>query len=128
MTNKQTKKTVKSIATKKTSELKTALKSFGYMFPETEEEFDAFENMCGSTEIELPEHLKDLNFLNKKKENQNGKVISIYSSIESSNNITAYAAREGHDVLPDYIKIKMANDKKESVEKMTKAKASKKKK
>lgn len=128
MTNKTNKQTKKSIATKKSSELKADLKSFGYMFPETEDELDAFEEMYGNTEIELPEHLKDLNFLNKKKESNNGKIITLNPSQEDSINVIAYAAREGQDILPDYIKRRMANDKSTAVESMNKTKAIKAKK
>ena len=127
MTKKTPPKTVKPIATKKSSDLKTALKAFGYLFPETEEEYEAFEEIYGNTEIELPEYLKDLNFLNKKMVGNTGRVISLHPSQENSISVTAYAAREGQDTLPDSIKKKMAIDKRSAVEKMNNTKAAKKK-
>lgn len=126
MTNKTSKKTVKSIASKKESELETALKSFGYLFPETDEEIDAFEEMHGNTEVVLPEHLENWNSL-KRKNNNKGKVINLNPVEEEQNSVIAYAAREGQNSLPDFIKEKMTSDKKAAVEKLNKSKAAKKK-
>ena len=43
--------------------LYAALKKFGFLFPKTEQEINQFEEVFGSTEIELPSHLADGDFL-----------------------------------------------------------------
>jgi hypothetical protein len=43
--------------------LNAAFKKFGFLFPETENEVEQFENTFGKTEIDLPEHLKDGDFM-----------------------------------------------------------------
>ena len=43
--------------------LNAAFKKFGFLFPETENEIEQFESTFGKTEIELPKHLMDGNFI-----------------------------------------------------------------
>jgi len=40
-----------------------ALRSYGYLFPETEDEVEMFEKLFGHEKIELPESLRDSSFL-----------------------------------------------------------------
>ncbi|MGN6211508.1 hypothetical protein [Parafilimonas sp.] len=62
--------------------LNAALKKYGFLFPETEKEIEQFENCFGKTDIELPEHLKEPDFMFSSNENHNQvKVINMPKEI-----------------------------------------------
>jgi len=44
-----------------------AMRSYGYLFPQTEDEVELFYKTFGHKEAKLPESLKDASFLFKKK-------------------------------------------------------------
>lgn len=50
--------------------LKEDLKHFGYLLPTSDEEWEEFQKIYGTTQVLFPEHLKDTSFLHKSKENK----------------------------------------------------------
>lgn len=52
--------------------LNAALKKFGFLFPTNEKEIEQFEEVFGSTEIEVPSHLSGGKFLSKYEEKTEG--------------------------------------------------------
>jgi hypothetical protein len=67
----------KAKAIEKDLGLDFALKALGYLLPETEAEIIAFEQINGSTEVDLPEHLNNPDFLFEKVKEKKGKVIKL---------------------------------------------------
>lgn len=78
MDNKS-KKTISSESDKKRS-FEKALRSLGYLFPETEEEIKNLEEIIGSTNIPLPESLKDASFLFAEKKEAN--IVPLFTKTE----------------------------------------------
>ncbi len=70
-------------ATSKNNEcinLKEDLKHFGYLLPTNDEELEDFHKINGSTKVIVPEKFKNGDFLFKKKEISNSKVVSLVNS------------------------------------------------
>jgi pyruvate-formate lyase-activating enzyme len=91
--------------------IQKALRTTGYVSPETPEEVKEFEKKFGNTDVIFPEGLSDLKFLDAKKP---AKVVGIKMK-EVSDNL-AMAAREGSS-LPDEILKKMKEHRKEAKKK-----------
>lgn len=83
-----------------------ALKTGGFLFPESVEEVEAFERAFGSTDFILPEELQEPVFLYASD-------IEVSKACLANNELIAMAAREGKD-LPDHIKIKMKREREEA--------------
>lgn len=93
--------------------LDNALKSYGYLFPETDEQMSIFEENMG--EISLPKELDSPNFIfNSERKVFKRKAVAFDNS-EGENN-WAIAARDGKDI-PDNILEKMKKDKEEAKKK-----------
>ncbi len=82
-----------------------ALKSFGFLFPSTEEDVIEFEKRCGNTEVILPEQLREPDFLYTGTNPQDSlKVLNIYES-------HAHAARNSNgSYIPDEVRERMKKD------------------
>ncbi len=52
---------------KQAKAIETALRSYGYLFPQSDDEIESLNKIIGSTATELPESLKDSSFLFSKK-------------------------------------------------------------
>ncbi|MFV0599917.1 MAG: hypothetical protein ACK5M0_09390 [Bacteroidales bacterium] len=85
--------------------IKRILKTGGYLFPETVQEVIEYEKKYGTTEIVLPEELRNLDFLNtlRKKGNK-----AFFNLIEESK--FAAAARGNDTGLPTNIQEQILND------------------
>lgn len=91
-----------------------ALKSYGYVFPETEEELQAFENSISKMKFEIPEKLDNPSaFLKKGKIKGVGNFNSFYDEEVEEN--LAQAAREGSDI-PNDVWQQMEKDRKNAEE------------
>jgi len=77
MMEKEIKYTPSCLTKKEKDALKNDLKHFGYLLPTNDEELEEFEKIYGTTQAMFPEHLKDSNFLHKKKEAKSTKLTSI---------------------------------------------------
>ncbi|MES2649392.1 MAG: hypothetical protein V4717_21110 [Bacteroidota bacterium] len=95
--------------TKKEQLIQAALRTAGYVFPQTVEEVEAFEKYFGTTDISMPVHLKVPSFLNKSRGKKLGKVISQAIPVNF-----AAAAREGAPKLSDEVRKKMHEDRKKA--------------
>ncbi len=45
-----------------------SLKRFGYLFPENEKDVEGFEHLYGDTDIDIPEHLQNMETINIEEE------------------------------------------------------------
>lgn len=77
--------------------LKLAIEENGFLFPTTEIEVDKFEQKSGTTEIEVPVILRSPDCILEK---LSGK----------SDDVLAFAAREGKNTLPNSLIDQMFND------------------
>lgn len=84
--------------------IEKALKTGGFLFPETVEEVLEFERLFGTTEVILPPELDEPKFLNSKF--TNGNVIVMKTPC----NNFAMAAREASSKLPKEIEDKIIQD------------------
>jgi len=85
--------------------IENALKTGGFLFPETAEEVKEFERIYGTTDVILPAELQEPTFLYSKSEKgYNSKVVKF-----PSENF-AMAAREGSNELPKEIQQKIIKD------------------
>jgi len=84
-----------------------ALRTGGFIFPETIDEVKEFERIYGKTDVILPAELQEPDFLySKSKEKGHPKV----ANLDSEN--LAMAARKGINQLPEEIISKMKKDRK----------------
>lgn len=90
--------------------LDNALKSHGYLFPETDEQILAFEK--NMDQIPIPEYLNSPDFVFKSKRRIIKKNSIIFDNSEGEKN-WAIAARDGKDIPSDIIE-KMKQDKEEA--------------
>src|SRR5258706_15283221 len=97
-----------SAETQKEQMIQDALRTGGFLFPQTVSEVEKFEKSFGTTEVPLPAHLKVPNFLKKTKSNK--AIPSNITAVNSEN--FAVAAREGAPKLPMEILQKMEEDRK----------------
>lgn len=74
----------------KESALEVDMKRFGYLLPTNADELEEFEKIYGSTPIAFPEHLKNPDFLFKKVEAKNGKVIALKQESKKKDYRTNY--------------------------------------
>lgn len=92
------------------SYLEDALKSNGYLFPETDEQMDVFEKNMGN--IKLPKEFEAPDFVFKEKRRYFMKPERIIDNVEEDKN-WAIAARDGKEIPKDIL-LKMKNDKEEA--------------
>jgi hypothetical protein len=111
-----------SAETKKEQMIQDALRTGGFLFPQTVAEVEKFEKNFGTTQVPLPEHLKVPPFLKKAK---SSKVIHAAVNNRNKENF-AVAAREGAPKLPEDILQKMEDDRKKEDDKRKKGKTKKK--
>lgn len=78
--------------------IQKALRTGGFIFPQTPEEVEDFEKQIGNTDIILPEQLQNLDFMNADKNTVNSNSSEV---VESSN--FAMAAREGSEIPEDIL-------------------------
>lgn len=90
--------------------LDNALKSYGYLFPETDEQMSKYEEDID--QISLPDDLNSPDLIFKSKRRTIKKKTMVYSNSESEKN-WAIAARDGKEIPSDILE-KMKNDKKEA--------------
>lgn len=89
--------------------LRKALRTGGFVFPETVDEVNEFERIYGATDVILPAELESANFLiSQSPKIRKGHVVKLH--VEN----LAMAAREGSTSLPDEIKKMMAEDRKKA--------------
>lgn len=79
-----------------------ALKTGGFLFPQTVEEVEEFERIYGNTDVILPIELNDLTFYKESEKSEN--------VIRMCNDKFAMAAREGISKLPKEIQQKIIDD------------------
>lgn len=97
--------------------IENALKTGGFLFPETVEEVKEFERIYGSTDVILPAELQEPTFISSKLDKGNSlKVVKF-----PSENF-AMAAREGKSDLPKEIQQKIIKDIKNVEKKVKKIK------
>jgi hypothetical protein len=87
--------------------IEKALRTGGFIFPETVEEVKEFERIYGKTDVMMPTELQEPDFLYSQKK-KIGKIKMV--TLHSEN--LAMAAREGSNHMPDEIKFRMAEDRK----------------
>ncbi|MFL3663015.1 MAG: hypothetical protein ACJ04Q_03365 [Flavobacteriales bacterium] len=85
-----------------------ALKNFGYVFPETDKELDAFVESIGKMKFDIPSHLDNPTTIL-----ESGRIMKVgdfnsFIDNELEENL-AQAAREGSEI-PDDIREQMDND------------------
>jgi hypothetical protein len=99
--------TTKKEETKTQQELQIqkALRTGGFLFPETVKEVIDFENNFGNTDVILPEELKTPTFLDSISE-----VNSVKRLTAHTNENYSLAARDGKNELPIHIRLKMKED------------------
>lgn len=91
--------------------IQKTLRTSGFIFPETPEEVNEFENQFGTTDVDVPNQLKDLSFMDNRTSSKLSKVLDNKFSITN----LAMVARGGME-LPNDIIEKMKNDR-ESIKK-----------
>lgn len=96
--------------------IEQALKTSGFLFPETVEEVKEFERIYGTTDVILPAELQEPTFLYSKSERGNSSKVVKFPSANF-----AMAAREGKSDLPKEIQQKIIKDIK-NIEKKVKKK------
>lgn len=94
--------------------LGNALKSYGYLFPTTDDQMSCFEGNL--EEFPLPEELESPDFVFAKKENKKLEKTYIIPDNSEAERNWALAAREGKDI-PENIFLKMKKDKEEAKKK-----------
>ena len=82
-----------------------ALRTGGFLFPESIDEVKEFERIYGKTDIILPPELQDPTFLERKL-----KIWSNTKNVKFPSENFAMAAREGSSKLPNEIKLKIIKD------------------
>lgn len=90
--------------------LDNALKSYGYLFPETDEQISKYEEDID--QFPLPEDLKSPDLIFKSKRRVIKKKTMVYNNPEGEKN-WAIAARDGKEIPSDILE-KMKNDRKEA--------------
>jgi len=85
--------------------LKKALRTGGFLFPETIEEVKEFERLYGTTDVVLPPDLQEPPFLDTRGGNNNRKI-----KISAPASDFAMAAREASNELPSEIQEKIIAD------------------
>lgn len=94
--------------------LENALKSYGYLFPTTDNQMSCFEKNL--EEFPLPKEFESPDFIFTKKEKKKiKKTITIPDNTEAERN-WALAARDGKDISDDIL-LKMKKDKEEAKKK-----------
>lgn len=91
-----------NIENKQEQLIQAALRTGGFLFPQTVAEVDAFEKNFGTTDVTLPEHLKVPNFIAKGKSKKELKAQVI--AMQQDN--FAVAAREGAPKLSEDVRKK----------------------
>jgi hypothetical protein len=92
--------------------LNKALKSFGLLFPSTEEEVIEYEKRCGNTEIIMPEDLREPDFLYSNERSL--KVVELKFDYEN----VALAARESMgNSIPNDVRERMNKDRAAAIKK-----------
>jgi len=94
-----------------------ALRTGGFLFPETEKEVTEYEKNFGTTEYVLPDDLWVPSFLT----NKAGRPMKRKSSIAQSENL-ALAARDGTKKISDEVRQKMNADRKKAESRFSKKK------
>jgi hypothetical protein len=85
--------------------VENALRTSGFLFPETVEEVLEFERIYGTTDVILPTELQEPTFLYEKSEKAHGS-----KSVKFHSENFAMVAREGSFNLPQEIKQKIIKD------------------
>ena len=93
--------------------LENTLKSYGYLFPTTDEQMSIFEE--NMEDIPLPEELESPNFVFEDKKQTFKRAIIPFENSESDKN-WALAAREGQEITEEMLE-KMKKDKEEAKKK-----------
>ena len=88
--------------------IEKALRSGGFLFPVTIEEVKEFERIYGTTDVLLPDELREPTFLDNKVENQILKINAVKKPA------FALAARGATVQLSDEVKKKMAQDRRKA--------------
>lgn len=87
--------------------IEKSLRTGGFIFPETVDEVKEFERIFGTTDVILPTELQEPSFLYTQPK-KGGK--AIVAKLQPEN--LAMVARDGFSQLPDEIKKRMAQDRK----------------
>ncbi len=112
---------------KQAEAIEKALRSYGYLFPQSDEEIESLDKIIGSTASLLPESLIDTTFLFSKAKKEEAKVISLHVVNSEDYYHQAYAARDGQDSISLETSSKMDEDIKKLKEQKSKNKKKKKK-
>ena len=113
------KKTVVQSESEKEQMIQDALRTGGYLFPQTVAEVEEFERKFGTTNTLLPEDLKIPHFLEKAKSSK--KTNTKHLAVENEH--FSMAAREGAPRLPNEILQQMEDDRKKAARKVSNKKA-----
>lgn len=97
-----------------------ALRSYGYLFPQSEDEIESLDKIIGTTASPLPDSLKDTSFLFNKKQKDEAKVIPLLVADPEECYHQAYAARDGQDSITPETESKMDQDIKKLKERLKK--------
>ena len=98
-----------STETKREKMIEKALRTGGFIFPQTVDEVKEFERLYGTTDVILQPELQNPEFLLSKSVEIGAKIITMHPSEN-----LAMAARMGSSQLPDEIKKQMAEDRKKA--------------
>jgi len=90
--------------------IEKAMRTNGFLFPETVEEVKEFEKIYGTTDITLPDELQDLSFMEKPAKEP------VVRLIGETKKRLALAARGGTVKLTDEVKKQMALDRRKADE------------
>jgi hypothetical protein len=93
--------------------IQDALRTGGFLFPQTVAEVEEFEKKFGTTNVPLPEELKIPHFLEKAKSKKTAKAKT--TAVENEH--FSMAARDGAPKLPDEILRRMEEDRKKAIHK-----------
>ena len=96
--------------------IQKALKTGGFLFPETVNEVIEFEKVFGNTDVILPEDLQQPLFLER-----SSKITSTLTIVSPQEENLAMAAREGAIKITAEVRKRMEADRKKADEKMKKA-------
>lgn len=92
-----------------------ALKSYGYLFPETEAELQSFEESISKMKFQIPDKFNDPIAILKAGKISNVSQFNSFNDEEIEEHL-AQAAREGSDI-PEDVRAQMEKDRKDAEEK-----------
>jgi hypothetical protein len=92
-----------------------ALKSYGYIFPETEAELQSFEESISKMKFQIPDKFNDPMEILKAGKIENVGQFNSFNDVQIEEHL-AQAAREGSNI-PDDVRAQMEKDRKDAEEK-----------